>query len=301
MIHPVLKRFDSGKGLDIPEGGRAELKRSRGSRKIKSGKSGQMTARIRENHEHNSMSSIKVIIWGENIHEHKNEKVRAVYPDGMHRALADGLSGEENLSVETATFQERDHGLSEERLASVDVLAWWGHVAHEDVDETVVERIQRRVWEGMGLLVLHSGHFSKIFRRLMGTSCALKWRESGERERLWICNPGHPIVAGLERPYIELEQTEMYGEPFGIPPPEEQIFISWFEGGEVFRSGNVWRRGNGKIFYFSPGHETYPTSYHPEILKVIANACQWLAPKARWEKPEACSNVPEHEAREKIK
>lgn len=246
------------------------------------------------------MKPVNVIVWGENVHEHENEKVRAVYPDGMHHTIADGLREFGGLSVETATLQEEEHGLPEERLARTDVLTWWGHKAHGAVEDAVVDRIQKRVWEGMGLLVLHSGHFSKIFRKLMGTSCALKWREAGERERLWICNPGHPIVEGIEKPYVELEQTEMYGEPFGIPPPEEQVFISWFEGGEVFRSGNVWRRGNGKIFYFRPGHETYPIYYDPQVRRILANACRWLAPEGHWAEPWKAPNVPIDQAREKI-
>lgn len=246
------------------------------------------------------MRSINVVVWGENLHEQKSEKVRSIYPDGMHNALAEGLRKSAGLEVETATLQEPEHGLSAERMQSIDVLIWWGHMGHDQVEDSVVDRIQERVWEGMGLIVLHSGHFSKIFKRLMGTSCALKWREADERERLWICNPGHPIVAGIEEPYIELEAAEMYGEPFGIPAPDEQIFVSWFEGGEVFRSGNIWRRGNGKIFYFRPGHETYPLYFNPTILKVISNACFWAAPEGHWDSPEKCANVPKDEAREKI-
>jgi trehalose utilization protein len=152
--------------------------------------------------------------------------------------------------------------------------------------------VQYRVLEGMGLIVLHSGHFSKIFKRLLGTSCALTWREAGERERLWVCNPGHPIVAGLDQPYIELEQTEMYGEPFDIPTPDEQIFISWFQGGEVFRSGCTWKRGNGKIFYFRPGHETYPIYHNEQVQLVLRNAVHWARPQGYWQDPWDAPNVP---------
>ena len=151
----------------------------------------------------------------------------------------------------------------------------------------------------MGLIVLHSGHFSKIFKRLMGTPCALKWREAGERERLWVVNPGHPIAEGIG-PCIELENTEMYGEPFSIPEPEEQVFISWFEGGEVFRSGNIWRRGNGKIFYFRPGHETYPIYHNPVIQRVIYNAVKWAAPDGWWKAIGEAPNVPVAEAPEPL-
>jgi len=191
--------------------------------------------------------------------------------------------------VSTATLQEAEHGLSESRLAETDVLTWWGHKAHGDVSDAVVDRVQRRVLEGMGLIVLHSGHYSKIFKRLMGTTCSLTWREAGERERLWVCNPGHPIAEGIGT-YFELPREEMYGEPFAVPPPEEQVFISWFEGGEVFRSGNCYMRGNGKIFYFRPGHETYPTYYDAHVRRVIANAAEWARPPAaRW--IDSCPNA----------
>ena len=129
----------------------------------------------------------------------------------------------------------------------------------------------------MGLIVLHSAHFSKIFKRLMGTTCNLKWREIGEKERVWVVNPAHPIADGLSD-YFEIPHAEMYGEPFGIPEPDSLVFTSWFEGGEVFRSGCCWYRGRGKVFYFRPGHETYPIYYQPEIRQVIANAVKWAAP-----------------------
>ena len=219
----------------------------------------------------------RVIVWGENVHEQKDAAVVAIYPQGMHHAIAAGvrelLPG---AQVETATLQEPEHGLSEQRLAATDVLTWWGHRAHAEVSDAVVERIERRVREGMGLIVLHSGHYSKIFKRLMGTPCSLIWRVAGERERLWVCDPAHPIARGIDR-FFELPHEEMYGEPFAVPAPEEQVFVSWFEGGEVFRSGCCWRRGKGRIFYFRPGHEIYPTYFDPNVRRVIANAIEWAA------------------------
>ncbi len=228
------------------------------------------------------MSALNVVVWGENVHEHRHPQVAALYPRGMHEAIADGLRASgSDLAVSTATLQEPEHGLTESRMAATDVLLWWGHVAHKEVDDAVVDRVQARVLEGMGLIVLHSGHYAKIFKRMLGTSCSLTWREADERERLWVCNPGHPIAAGIDR-CIELPAEEMYGEPFGIPAPDEQVFISWFEGGEVFRSGCCWFRGNGRIFYFRPGHETYPTYYDPSIRRVLANAVRWARPQGRW-------------------
>jgi trehalose utilization protein len=212
----------------------------------------------------------------------------------MHETIASAIrEGVPEAVVETATLQEVEHGLPAERLARTDVLVWWGHMAHADVAEAVVDRVQQRVLEGMGLIVLHSGHYAKIFRRLLGTTGSLRWREAGERERLWVCNPGHPIAAGLGA-YFELPREEMYGEPFVVPTPDEQVFISWFEGGEVFRSGCTWRRGNGKIFYFRPGHETYPTYHDANVRRVLANAARWAAPQGRWADVHVSPNARTH-------
>lgn len=234
------------------------------------------------------MNPLRITVWNENLHEQQDAAVARIYPQGIHHAIAGGLRAMLPAAVvSTATLREPEHGLSEERLASTDVLTWWGHRAHGEVTDAVVDCVQRRVLEGMGLVVLHSAHYSKIFKRLMGTSCSLNWRVAGERERVWVCNPGHPIAAGLER-YFELPHEEMYGEPFGIPPPDEQVFISWFEGGEVFRSGCCWKRGNGRIFYFRPGHETYPTYLDPNVQRVLANAAEWARPQGQW--PDGCLN-----------
>jgi trehalose utilization protein len=188
------------------------------------------------------------------------------------------LFAEGEVEIGTATLSEPEHGLGPETLQQTDVLLWWGHLAHDQVSDEIVERVQQRVLHGMGLIVLHSGHASKIFRRLMGTGCMLRWREAGELERMWIVKPGHPITAGLNSEYIEIPAAEMYGEHFDIPDPDELIFISWFQGGEVFRSGCTFQRGQGKIFYFRPGHETYPIFHQPEVLQVIANAIRWARP-----------------------
>jgi trehalose utilization protein len=219
---------------------------------------------------------IRVTVWNENVHEKMHEEVRKVYPEGIHTAIANGISSE-GLNIRTATLDQPEHGLPDEVLNDTDVLIWWGHIAHDKVSDEIVERVQQRVLNGMGLIVLHSGHFSKIFKKLMGTSCDLKWREADEKERIWVVDPAHPIAEGLGS-YIELEREEMYGEHFDIPAPDELVFVSWFEGGEVFRSGVTYHRGQGKIFYFRPGHETYPTYYNEQVLKVISNGVRWSAP-----------------------
>ncbi|WP_276354040.1 ThuA domain-containing protein [Cohnella caldifontis] len=220
---------------------------------------------------------LRVTVWNEFRHEQIHEEVRKVYPEGLHKAIADGLEAEGGFTVRTATLPEPEHGLTQEVLDDTDVLIWWGHMAHHEVDDAIVERVHERVLNGMGLVVLHSGHFSKIFKKLMGTGCDLKWREANEKERIWTVNPAHPIAAGIPE-YFEIKPEEMYGEHFDIPAPDELIFVSWFEGGEVFRSGCTWHRGQGKIFYFRPGHETYPTYYVPLVRRVIANGVRWAAP-----------------------
>ena len=243
--------------------------------------------------------SIRAIVWGENIHERKNAAVAAVYPDSMHEAIAKAIRAEGDILAMTATLQQDEHGLGEARLKDCDVLLWWGHADHAAVQDAIVERVAKRVWEGMGLIVLHSGHFSKIFKRLMGSPCALSWREAGERERLWVVNPGHPIAQGLGQ-YFELENEEMYGEPFSVPEPLETVFVSWFQGGEVFRSGITYRRGAGNIFYFRPGHETYPTYHDATVGKVLRNAVRWAHNPAAWTSVHAAPNVPVEKALEPI-
>ncbi len=218
--------------------------------------------------------TIRVTVWGENIHERKNPVVAGIYPLTMHGTIAAALNAVPGLAAATATLQDPEHGMTAERLAATDVLVWWGHAAHDAVSDAVAERVAEAVWSGMGLIALHSAHFSKPFKRLMGTPCNLSWREAGERERLWVTARNHPIAAGLPD-HFELEMEEMYGEPFGIPEPQETVFISWFQGGEVFRSGATWTRGAGRVFYFRPGHETYPSYHDANVQRVIANAVAW--------------------------
>lgn len=222
--------------------------------------------------------TIRVTVWNEYRHEtNPNHPASTLYPKGIHSVLADALNAAGGISAGTATLDEPEHGLTDEVLAATDVLIWWGHAAHGAVEDAVVDKVHRRVLDGMGLVVLHSGHYSKIFKRLCGTTCSLKWREIGENERIWVIERGHPIADGLGE-WIDIEHEEMYGEPFDIPAPDTLVFVSWFAGGEVFRSGCCYHRGRGKIFYFRPGHETFPTYYQAEVQRVITNAVRWCAP-----------------------
>ncbi|MBI1417276.1 MAG: trehalose utilization protein ThuA [Limimaricola sp.] len=243
---------------------------------------------------------IRTVVWGENVHEQKNRIVAEIYPKGMHHCIADALNTDAGISATTATLQEPEHGLPAERLAETDVLLWWGHAAHGQVSDAVVERVAEQVWAGMGLILLHSAHFAKIFKRIMGTPCNLTWREAGERERLWVTSRSHPIARGLPD-HFELENEEMYGEPFGVPEPMETVFVSWFQGGEVFRSGLTYRRGAGNVFYFRPGHETYPTYHDASVQTVLKNAVHWAHnPAARIADVNAAPNVPVQTALEPI-
>ena len=223
-----------------------------------------------------------IVVWNEFVHERRDGLPAELYPEGIHSAIAGGLRAAlgDRARVTTATLDEPGHGLPEELLDEVDVLVWWGHLAHDDVSDELAARVQQRVLDGMGLVVLHSAHYSKPFRLLMGSSCSLRWREADDRELVWTVSPGHPIAAGVPA-VIPLERHEMYGEFFDIPAPDELVFISSFTGGEVFRSGCCWERGHGKIFYFRPGHETYPIYYDENVTRVLTNAVTWARPTVR--------------------
>lgn len=235
-----------------------------------------------------STPALRVLVWGENRHEQVQPAVAEIYPNGMHNTVREGI--EENLGeraeVTTATLDDPEHGLTEDVLDATDVLVWWGHAAHGEVADEVVDRVHRHVLAGMGLVVLHSGHWSKIFGKLMGTSCTLRWRSERDREIVWTVDPAHPIAQGVPHPFIIPEQ-EMYGEFFDIPAPDELVFLSTFTGGEVFRSGCTFKRGFGKIFFFSPGDQDYPVYHHKDVRRVIANSVEW----ARTLRPERTDPV----------
>lgn len=218
---------------------------------------------------------MKVVVWNENIHEKSDPRVTEIYPGGIHEFIASFLRCDD-VEVTTATQDQEECGLTDAVLDETDVLLWWGHIGHEHVPDEVVNRVHRHVLGGMGLIVLHSGHNSKIFQKLNGTSCSLKWRDE-TRERIWTIMPNHPIAEGVDETFV-LEPEEMYGERFDIAPPEEIIFLGWFNGGEVFRSGCTWTRGHGKMFYFQPGHETNRAYHNENVQRIIKNAVRWACP-----------------------
>jgi trehalose utilization protein len=232
---------------------------------------------------------IRVTVWNEFIHERENPAIRAVYPDGIHGCIGSFLKKEADMSVRLSSLDLADQGLGRELLAETDVLIYWAHLRHDLISSETVERVRERVHSGMGLIALHSAHHSKIMQSLLGTSLNLKWRD-GDRERLWCVNPSHPITEGVPEK-IELPQEEMYGERFDIPEPDELVYVGWFSGGEVFRSGCTFRRGNGKIFYFQPGHEEYPTYHNPDIQRIIVNAARWARPVNPLPAPAPCVNA----------
>jgi len=222
-------------------------------------------------------AKIRVTIYNEYIEEKRDPAAVKIYPNGMHNAIKNFLDKNPDLEATAVTMELPDCGLTKELLDNTDVLLWWGHGYHGDVSDEVTRRVQRRVLNGMGFIPLHSSHMSKPFLALMGTSCRLHWCDD-HQEVMWTVTPGHPIAKDIPE-YFVLDSEEMYGEPFGIPNPDEVVFIGWFNHGNVFRSGVTFRRGNGKIFYFQPGHQSNPSYNNPHVLKIIENAVIWAKPE----------------------
>ena len=232
---------------------------------------------------------MKVTVWNENYHEKTKPHLLELYPGGLHGYIASFLK-DDDIEVRTATLDDEAQGLPDEILDDTDVLIWWGHAKHGLVEDELVERIHDRVLGGMGLVALHSAHNSKIFKKLMGTSCSLKWRDHA-RERIWTISPSHPIAEGIEETFV-LNDEEMYGEFFDIPTPDDVVFLGWYNSGEVFRSGCTFTRGNGKIFYFQPGHETNPAFQNENVQKIIKNAVRWACPKVKGKTLECIHSIP---------
>lgn len=223
---------------------------------------------------------IRVTIWNEYRHERQEKFIGDIYPKGIHGCVAEFLSKDPEIKTTLAALDDPDQGLPDEVLNNTDVLFWWGHMAHGEVSDALVEKIRQRVYAGkMGLVVMHSGHHSKVFRSVVGTTGNLSWGRD-TKEIIWNLMPAHPIAAGIPD-HFTLDCEELYAEPFYIPQPDALVFGCWYETGNIFRGGCCFLRGAGKIFYFQPGHESYPTYYVPEIQTVIRNAVHFVAPTKR--------------------
>jgi len=227
-----------------------------------------------------SGNAIKVTVWNEFLDEQKKPGVVSVYPEGLHTTIAAFLNRDGEISARVSIISDPEQGLTEQILDNTDVLIWWGHMHHNEIQDVFVKRVVERVQRGMGIIFLHSAHKSKPFMSLLGTTGYLGWREAEEKSRVWTVSPTHPIAAGIPEQFL-LEHEEMYSEPFGIPEPDATVFISWFEGGNVFRSGVAFQREYGKIFYFQHGHETYPIYHNSHVQRIITNAVKWAKPGIR--------------------
>ena len=224
-------------------------------------------------------NKIRVTAWNEFRHEKSNDYVKSIYPDGIHGLIKQFLETNDDIEVTLAALDDPENGLPDEVLGNTDVLIWWGHMAHHEVPDALVERIRNRVYTGgMGLIVLHSGHHSKVFRQVVGTNGNLSWGRD-QKEIVWNLLPSHPIAAGIPD-HFTLETEELYCEPFYVPQPEALVFGSWFEDGFIFRSGLCYTRGAGKVFYFQPGHESCPSYHNQYVQKIITNAVYWAKPAA---------------------
>ena len=220
---------------------------------------------------------LNVVVWNEFRHEKVKEKAIANYPDGLHATIKKFLDVNEDMSVTLAALDDECQGLPDELLNNTDVLVWWGHIAHEEVSDELVAKIQKRVYEGkMGFVALHSAHHSKPFKQIVGTNGNLSWGRN-QKEIMWNLMPQHPIAAGIPDHFL-IEEEELYCEPFYIPQPDALVFGAWYEDGFIFRAGACFLRGAGKIFYFQPGHESCKALHNPYVQKVITNAVRWAAP-----------------------
>ncbi len=242
---------------------------------------------------------VRVLVWDENPPHAPKE----LYPDGIRGAIAAGLHELAGTTIEakTANLDEPEQGITEEALATTDVLCWWGHARHGEVSEETARRVFEAVHErGLGLIILHSGHYSKILQWTLASPGHLKggWRvaEPPDTEEITVCAPKHPIAQGVAD--FVLDKEEMYGAPFDVPAPQALVFQSYFPlGGEYFPCGICFTVGKGKtegftsgpgkgvgegegagrVFYFRPGHETFGTYFNENVKLILKNAVNWCA------------------------
>ena len=116
----------------------------------------------------------------------------------------------------------------------------------------------------------------KIEITLVVPNCGLgSWRADGAPSHVEVKAPDHPIAKGVPARF-DVKQTEMYNEPFTVPAPDTVVFAESWDKGEKFRAGCCWKVGEGRVFYFRPGHETYPVFHQPETLQIAHNAALWV-------------------------
>jgi trehalose utilization protein len=217
-----------------------------------------------------------VVVWSEGTAPKK------VYPNDINTAIAEGLKELQGWEVVVANLSDPDQGLPDKVLNRADVLIWWGHQKHDQVKNELVDKIVKRVKEdGMGFISLHSSHFAKPNKKLMGTACSWgAYVGDSITLKVTVKSPEHPIAKDVKE--FTLEHSERYSDPYAVPKPKAVVFegVATLKNGgtDPSQQGLTWEIGKGKVFYFQAGHETNPVFFDPNIRKIIANAVQWAAP-----------------------
>jgi len=225
----------------------------------------------------------QVVVWSEGT-ANVDPASKGVYPDDINTAIAEGLKplAANGWEIVKASLNDPDQGLSDARLDRTDVLIWWGHKKHGEVKDELVSKIVSRVKAGhMGFIGTHSAHFSKPLKALLGTPCSwAEYKADGTSAEIIVKEPNHPICKGVKD--FKLPKIERYGEPFAVPTPEavplDGLYTRPDGQTQPGRMGLCWTIGKGKVFYFTPGHETYNDYYRPEVRRIFVNAVEWAAP-----------------------
>lgn len=218
-----------------------------------------------------------VVVWSEGT------APKEVYPNDINGAIAEGLKELKGWEVVVANLSDPNQGLPDELLNRADVLIWWGHQRHDQVKDPLVSKIVKRVKEdGMGFISLHSSHFAKPNKALMGTACSWgAYVGDSTTLKVTVKDPGHPIAKGVKE--FTIVHNERYSDPYAVPTPQSVVFegIATLKDGKVDPSqqGFTWQIGKGKMFYFQPGHETNPVFYDANVGRIMINAVQWAAPE----------------------
>jgi trehalose utilization protein len=216
-----------------------------------------------------------VVVWSEGT------APKSVYPNDINGAVAEGLKDLSGWEVVKAGLSDPDQGLPDKLLQRADVLIWWGHQKHGDVKDELVDKIVKRVKEdGMGFIALHSSHFAKPNKKLMGTACSWKaYVLDSTTLKITVKSPDHPIAKGIKD--FTIDHSERYSDPYAVPTPKAVVFegtASLKKGGtDTSQIGLTWEIGKGKVFYFQAGHETNPVFMDPNVRQIMSNAVQWAA------------------------